>query len=147
MLNEYSIWLWRKLLLMYSDDNRVSNTHFMLGALQEQRGQTGEAISEYKLVANRYSKTPLAPSALLRSSRLKTSLRDYQGASRDLKQIIEQYSENELVGQAYLNLAETTMKAGMYEQACHYTRRHTTSDFLPKPGPSRPSAPANASIS
>jgi tetratricopeptide (TPR) repeat protein len=123
MLNEYSIWLWRKLLLMYSDDNRVANTHFMLGVLQEQRGQTSEAISEYKLVANRYSKTPLAPSALLRSSRLKTSLRDYQGACRDLKQIIEQYPENELVGQAHLNLAETTMKAGLYEQACTLYRK------------------------
>jgi tetratricopeptide (TPR) repeat protein len=118
MLNEYSIWLWRKLLLMYSDDNRVSNTHFMLGLLQEQRGQSSEAIIEYKLVATRYAKTPLAPSALLNSSRLKTGLRDYNGASADLKQLIDQYPENELVGQAHINLAETTLKAGFYEQAC-----------------------------
>jgi tetratricopeptide (TPR) repeat protein len=117
MLNDYSIWLWRKLLLMYSDDNRISNAHFMLGVLLEQKGQTSEAISEYKLVASRYAKTPFAPFALLRSSRLKTNLRDYPGASRDLKQLIEQYPENELTGQAYLNLAETTMKAGMYDQA------------------------------
>ncbi len=123
MLNEYSIWLWRKLLLMYSDDRRVANAHFVLGVLQEQKGQASEAISEYKLVANRYAKTSLAPAALLHSSRLKTSLRDYLGASRDLKQLIEQYPENELVGQAYLNLAETTMKAGMYEQACAQYRK------------------------
>jgi tetratricopeptide (TPR) repeat protein len=123
MLNEYSIWLWRKLLLMYSDDHRVANAHFVLGLLQEQKGQPGEAISEYKLVANRYAKTSLAPAAQLRSSRLKTGLRDYQGASRDLKQLIEQYPENELIGQAYLNLAETTMKAGMYEQACSQYRK------------------------
>ena len=123
MLNEYSIWLWRKLLLMYSDDPRVANAHFVLGVLQEQKGQTNEAISEYKLVANRYTKTSLAPAAQLRSSRLKTGLRDYQGASRDLKQLIEQYPENELIGQAYLNLAETTMKAGMYEQACSLYRK------------------------
>jgi tetratricopeptide (TPR) repeat protein len=123
MLNEYSIWLWRKLLLMYSDDHRVANAHFVLGVLHEQKGQTSEAISEYKLVANRYSKTPLVPAALLRSSRLKTSLRDYPGASRDLKQLIEQYPENELIGQAHLNLAETTMKAGMYDQACAQYRK------------------------
>ena len=78
MLNEYSIWLWRKLLLMYSDDHRVANAHFVLGLLQEQKGQPSEAISEYKLVANRYAKTSLAPAAQLRSSRLKTGLRDYQ---------------------------------------------------------------------
>ena len=123
MLNEYSIWLWRKLLLMYNDDSRVANAHFVLGVLQEQKGQTSEAFSEYKLVANRYSKTPLAPAALLHSSQLKTSLRDYPGASRDLKQLIEQYPENELIGQAYLNLAETTMKAGMYDQACSQYRK------------------------
>jgi tetratricopeptide (TPR) repeat protein len=123
MLNEYSIWLWRKLLLMYSDDRRVANAHFVLGVLQEQKGQASEAISEYKLVANRYSKTPLVPAALLHSSRLKTSLRDYPGASRDLKQLIEQYPENELIGQAHLNLAETTMKAGMNEQACAQYRK------------------------
>ena len=123
MLNEYSIWLWRKLLLMYSDDSRIANAHFVLGLLQEQKGQASEAISEYKLVANRYAKTSLAPAAQLRSSRLKTGLRDYQGASRDLKQLIELYPENELIGQAYLNLAETTMKAGMYEQACSQYRK------------------------
>ena len=123
MLNEYSVWLWRKLLLMYSDDHRMANAHFVLGVLQEQKGQASEATSEYKLVANRYPKTPLAPAALLRSSQLKTSLRDYPGASRDLKQLIEQYPENELVGQAHLNLAETTMKAGMYEQACAQYRK------------------------
>lgn len=123
MLNEYSIWLWRKVLLMYSDDHRAANAHFVLGVLQEQKGQASEAISEYKLVANRYAKTSLAPAALLHSSRLKTSLRDYLGASRDLKQLIEQYPENELVGQAYFNLAETTMKAGMYEQACSQYRK------------------------
>ena len=123
MLNEYSIWLWRKLLLMYGDDHRIANAHFVLGLLQEQKGQTSEAISEYKLVANRYAKTSLAPAALLHSSRLKTGLRDYQGASRDLKQLIEQYPENELIGQAYLNLAETTMKAGMYDQACSQYRK------------------------
>ena len=123
MLNDYSIWLWRKLLLMYSDDRRIANAHFMLGILHQQKGQVSNAISEYKLVASRYSRTAFAPYALLRSSELKSDLRDYQGATRDLKQLIDQYQENELIGQAYLNLAETTMKAGDYEQACSLYRR------------------------
>jgi tetratricopeptide (TPR) repeat protein len=118
MLNEHAIWLWRRLLLMYSDDQRIPNAHFALGILQGQKGQVAEAIAEYKLVSNRYSQTELAPFALLRSSRLKTDLRDYTGASRDLKQLIEQYHENELIGQAHLDLAETTMKAGLYDEAC-----------------------------
>jgi len=123
MLNEYAIWIWRKLMLMYSEDGRVANAHFVLGLLQEQKGQTSEAISEYKIVANHYAKTKLAPVALLHSSRLKTALRDYPGAGRDLKQLIDQYPENELIGQAYLDLATNTMKAGMLEEACSQFRR------------------------
>jgi tetratricopeptide (TPR) repeat protein len=126
MLNEHAIRLWRKLLLMYGDDKRIPNTHFALGVLHDQRGQINEATAEYKLVANRYSQTPLAPFALLRSSRIKTGLRDYTGASRDLKQLIEQYPDNDLVGQAHLDLAETTMKAGHYEQACSLYRKAYT---------------------
>jgi tetratricopeptide (TPR) repeat protein len=122
-LTEHAIWLWRKLLLMYSDDQRNPNVHFALSVLQSQKGQLAEAIAEYKLVANRYSQTALAPFALLGSSRLKTTLRDYAGASRDLKQLIEQYPDNELIGQAHLNLAETTMKAGLYDEACSLYRK------------------------
>jgi len=126
MLNEHAIWLWRKLLLIYGDDKRIPNAHFALGVLQDQKGQINEATAEYKLVANRYSQTPLAPFALLRSSRLKMGLQDYTGASRDLKQLIEQYPDNELIGQAHLNMAETTMKAGHYEQACSLYRKAYT---------------------
>jgi len=126
LLNEHAIWLWRKLLLMYSDDQRIPNVHFALGILQDQRDQVAEAIAEYKLVANRYPQTPLAPFALLRSSRIKTNLRDYTGASGDLKQLIEQYPDNELIGQAHLDLAETTMKAGFYDQACSLYRKAYT---------------------
>jgi tetratricopeptide (TPR) repeat protein len=126
MLNENAIWLWRKLLLIYGDDKRIPNAHFALGVLHDQKGQINEATAEYKLVANRYSQTPLAPFALLRSSRLKMGLQDYTGASRDLKQLIEQYPDNELIGQAHLNIAETTMKAGHYEQACSLYRKAYT---------------------
>ena len=126
LLNEHAIWLWRKLLLTYSDDQRIPNVHFVLGILQGQKGQVAEAIAEYKLVANRYSHTPLVPFALLRSSRIKTDLRDYTGASGDLKQLIEQYPDNELIGQAHIDLAETTMKAGSYDRACSLYRKAYT---------------------
>ena len=122
-LSENAMWLWRTLLLMYGDDARIPNVHFALGVLQESRNQLAEAITEYKLVANRYSQTAMSPFALLRCSRLKTTLRDYSGASRDLKQLIEQYPDNVLVGEAHLNLAETTMKAGLYDEACSLYRK------------------------
>jgi tetratricopeptide (TPR) repeat protein len=129
MLAEHAIWLWRKLLLMYGDDKRMANAHFALGVLEEQSGRVAEAIAEFKLVSTRYSQTAPAPFALLRSSRLKTSLRDYAGAGRDLKELIEQYPDNELVSQAHLELAETTMKAGQFEQACSLYRKAFNQGF------------------
>jgi len=123
MMAEHAMWLWRKLLLIYGDDKRMANAHFALGVLEGQSGRIAEAIAEYKLVSTRYSKTALAPFALLRSSRLKTALLDYDGAGRDLKELIEQYPDNELVSQAHIELAETTMKAGQFEQACLLYRK------------------------
>jgi tetratricopeptide (TPR) repeat protein len=122
-LAEHATGLWRKLLLMYGDDQRVPNAHFALGVLQEHRDNPAEAIAEYKLIANRFDRMQLAPFALLRSSRIKTALRDYIGASSDLKQLIVQYPENELVGQAHLELADAAMKAGLFEQACSLYRK------------------------
>jgi tetratricopeptide (TPR) repeat protein len=126
ILDEHAIWLWRKLLLTYNDDSRIANVHFALALLQSQKEKVAEAIAEYKIVANRYSRTPLSPFALLRSSRLKTGLRDYAGASSDLKQLIVQYPDNELIGQAHLDLAETTMKSGLYDQACSLYKKAYT---------------------
>jgi tetratricopeptide (TPR) repeat protein len=126
MLDEHAIWLWRKLLLTSNDDPRIANVHFALALLQSQKEQVAEAIAEYKIVANRYSRTPLSPFALLRSSRLKTGLRDYAGASSDLKQLIVQYPDNDLIGQAHLDLAETTMKSGLYDQACSLYKKAYT---------------------
>lgn len=122
-LSENAMWLWRTFLLMYSDDARIPNVHFALGILQENRGRIAEAITEYKLVAHRYSQSPIAPFALLRSSHLKATLRDYPGAGSDLKEFIEQYPDNALADQAHLNLAEITMKAGRYDEACSLYRK------------------------
>ena len=75
------------------DDKRVPNGHFALGLLHAERNQPNDAIAEYKLVANRFSKTPLAPQALLQSGMLKVTLRDYAGAQQDLKQLVELYPD------------------------------------------------------
>jgi tetratricopeptide (TPR) repeat protein len=65
----------------------------------------------------------LAPFALLHSSKLKASLRDYPGAREDLKQLIEQYPDVEIYGQAYLRLADATMEAGLNAEAARLYQR------------------------
>jgi tetratricopeptide (TPR) repeat protein len=118
-----AISLWQGFLLAFHDDQRIPNAHFALGLLQAQKGQMAESIAEYKLVANRFSQTPLAPFALLNSSKLKAGLRDYAGAREDLRRLVEQYPDNEFYGQACLQFADTTMQAGLWDEAVRLYRK------------------------
>ncbi len=112
-----AITLWEQFLLNFYTDKRVPNAHFALGMLFSQKSQVANAIAEYKLVANRFPQTILAPFALLHSSKLKTNLRDYLGAREDLKQLVEQYPDSEISGKACLYLADTSFKAKLYDEA------------------------------
>jgi len=123
LLNQQAISLWQKYLLTFGDDESAPNGHFALGLLQAQRGQPTNAIAEYKLTANRYPRTSLAPFALLYSSKLKIDLRDYLGAREDLKQLIEQYPNSEPSDLACLHLADATMKAGLLQEAARLYRK------------------------
>jgi tetratricopeptide (TPR) repeat protein len=123
LLAEESISLWQRFLLAADDDQRVPNGHFALATLQTVRGQFGEAIAEYKLVANRFAKHGLAPHALFQSGQQKVRLRDYVGAHADFKQLVEMYPETPLADRACLHLAETTMKAGLFEEAAGLYRK------------------------
>lgn len=122
-LSEQAVSLWQKFVLTFYSDRRLGNAHFLMGLLHSQTGLPIEAIAEYKLVANRFSQMPLAPFALLHSSKLKASLRDYPGAREDLKQLIEQYPDVEIYGQAYLRLADATMEAGLNAEAARLYQR------------------------
>lgn len=123
LLADESISLWQRFLLAAMDDARIPNGHFALGLLHVARGRLDDAIAEYKLVANRFAQEPLAPHALLHSGKLKVALRDYRGAKDDLKQLLELYPDSEVADRACLYLADTTMKAGSYEEAAGLYRK------------------------
>jgi tetratricopeptide (TPR) repeat protein len=122
-LSRHAVSLWQKFVLTFYSDRRLGNAHFLMGLLYSRTELPMEAIAEYKLVANRFSEMSLAPFALLHSSKLKASLRDYPGARDDLKQLIEQYPDVEIYGQAYLRLADATMEAGLYSEAARLYQR------------------------
>jgi tetratricopeptide (TPR) repeat protein len=117
LLIQDTISLWRDFLLKYPNDRHIPNAHFAMGLLHTQEEQLGNAIAEYKLVANQFSQAPLAPYALLNSSKLKAHLRDYAGAREDLTQLVEQYPHTEFYGQACLNLADATRNTGFLDEA------------------------------
>ena len=117
LLIRETISVWQKFLFTFHSERRVPNAHFALGLLQTQEGRVSESIAEYKLVANRFSHTSLAPFALLNSSKLKADLHDYPGAREDLIQLVEQYPDIEFYGRACLNLADATTKVGLFHEA------------------------------
>ena len=116
-LSEEAVSLWQRFLLRFPADVRLATVHFALGLLHASNGQPAESIAEYKLVANRFSSSSLAPSALLNSSKLKNSLRDYADGREDLRQLVEQFPDTEIAGKAYLYLADTTAKASLKTEA------------------------------
>ncbi len=122
-LSRHAVSLWQEFVLMFYSDKRLGNCHFAMGLLQSLMELPAEAIAEYKLVANRFPQSPLAPFALLHSSRLKSNLRDHKGAREDLKQLIEQYPDTKVFGQAYLRLADATMEAGLKSEAAQLYQR------------------------
>ena len=123
LLSDEAVILWQKFLLASQHNKRIPNAHFALGLLHGQRNQVTTAIAEYKLVANRFAQNQLAPYALLHSSKLKTSLHDYAGARKDLKQLIEQYPDAKITDQACLYLADSTEKAGLKKEAASLYRK------------------------
>lgn len=117
LLEDEAVSLWQKFLFSYHDDPRIPNAHFAMALLQVQKEQLGEATAEYKLIANRFSNSFLAPLALLNSSRLKTSMQNYPGSREDLMQLVEQYADTEIAENAYLSLADITAGAGLKTEA------------------------------
>jgi len=122
-LRQEAMSLWVQFRLISDDQDVGPISHCALGLLYEHNDQPTEAISEYSLLANRFPRSSLAPQSLLRSSRLRTGLRDYAGARQDLGQLVEQYPEAGVPNQALLALAEVTVKVGMLDEAVRlYTR-------------------------
>ena len=117
LLSDEAFSLWKKFLLRFSDARNIPNAHFALALLHAQKNQMQEALAEFKLLVNKFPGSSLVPSALLHSSRLKSSLHDYFGAREDLIQLVEQYPDAEITGKAYLHLADATMKAQIYHEA------------------------------
>jgi tetratricopeptide (TPR) repeat protein len=129
LISDHALSLWQGYLRTFYDDQRLPNAHFAIGLLQGQRNNIPKAVAEYKLVANRFSDSSLAPFALLNSGTLKSKMHDYTGARKDLTQLIEQYAKSDIYIQAYLNLAEATMNEELYSEAAQLYKKvfHSTS--------------------
>lgn len=117
LLTKEAISVWRRFLIRYKDDNRAVFANFGWGLMLECSGQIDAAINHYTRTANKYSYSSISPYALLYSSNLRASIADYTGARSDLTQIIMQYNESQITDIAYLNLAQSALESGLYDEA------------------------------
>jgi tetratricopeptide (TPR) repeat protein len=115
--SEQAIGLWQQFLLRFDQDASAGNVHFAIGLLYAQMQDIPKAISEFKLVTNRFTHSAIVPFALLNSSRLKTNIKDYSGAREDLLQLVEQYPDAAVADEAVFYLADTTFAASLFGEA------------------------------
>ncbi|GAF98954.1 unnamed protein product, partial [marine sediment metagenome] len=69
LLRREAMLLWQRFVSRWPGDRRMANAHFAMALVREFGGEMAGAIEEYELVASRFLKSPLAPFALLSSSR------------------------------------------------------------------------------
>lgn len=132
MLTREAISVWRRFPLRYRGDHRTPNAHYALALMLEYADENIAAMGEYKLIASRYSHNSLAPYALLNSSKIKTNIHDYTGASEDLTELIIQHPDAKVIDQASLYLAEATMQKEVYKDAIRMFHKVYNIDMNPK---------------
>jgi len=115
--------LWQVHIMRHSDTQDVPKAHFATAVLDYHEKRLSKAVAECTLIANRFHRSPVAPYALLLSGRIKTEMKDYAGAQRDLNQLVQIYHTAPIADQAYLELANAAKSAGMIEQANDAYRR------------------------
>jgi len=117
LLSLHAIRLWQTFIRNCYDDQKIPNAHFALALLNSQQNNISQAAAEYKLVANRFSRSSLAPFALFNAGVLKSKIKDYNGSRKDLTQLVQQYPQSPIYIQAYLKLADNTLNAQLYNDA------------------------------
>jgi tetratricopeptide (TPR) repeat protein len=108
---------WRRLFLRVPQDPRLPEAHYLLGAVYECSGDSTAALTEYRMLANRFPASGAAASGLIRSAGLRMEMNDYAGASKDLVEVLDSQADPALAEQAHLRLGVAAMRAGLFDDA------------------------------
>ena len=108
---------WRRLCLRYPGDARIGKANFEIATLMESAGDLNNAMTQYLLTAGRFGPDPVAPQSLLRSARIRLTLRDFSGARETLLDLLNTYPDIPETESVYLALGQSSMKAGMFAEA------------------------------
>ncbi|MFP4054998.1 MAG: hypothetical protein ACLFV7_14150, partial [Phycisphaerae bacterium] len=123
VLTRQAVLAWRQFFLRRPDDPRVARGHLALARLCEAEGDSVSAVQEYQLIAERFRENDAAPEAMMRSAQLKIELLDYDGARRDLLNLLDSYPDFRATDKLYLSLGNATYEAGLYDEASGVYRK------------------------
>jgi len=123
MLAQEATTMWQRYLFSSTESPNFAYAHFISGLLYKQMSLKAEALSEFKLVAARYSRSNLAPYALLYSSQVNEELKNSGGVEKDLKLLVEQYPDVPIITEAYIRLANVIAQAGDNKEAAKLYRK------------------------
>jgi len=108
---------WRRFFLRATEDGRLAAGRFALGQIHERSGDGGAAITEYRVLAERFPSDRLAALARLRVAVIRLDLRDYAGARQELLDLLDRYPDCPAIDEVYLRLGQATMEAGRLDDA------------------------------
>lgn len=108
---------WRRVLLRAPDAKRQAYGHFALGLLYEHQNDHASAITEYRLVTERYPRSKHAPRARLRGAIVRIDFRDFTGAREELIELLNRHPSFPDSDQVYLRLGQATMETGHLDEA------------------------------
>jgi tetratricopeptide (TPR) repeat protein len=108
---------WRRVLLRAPDAKRQAYGHFALGLLYEHQNDHASAMTEYRLVTERYPRSKHAPQARLRGAIVRIDFRDFTGAREELIELLNRHPSFPDSDQVYLRLGQATMETGHLDEA------------------------------
>jgi len=117
LLTAEAVSAWRRFFLRASDDPRMPLGYYALAALEATAGDAVAALQDTAVTAERFPNHEVAAKSLLLGARIRTQLRDYNGARADLLRLLDRYPNCPSADQAYLNLGRVSAEAGQIEEA------------------------------
>lgn len=123
LLTPEAISAWQRFILAYRGDKRLADAHFAIGLLQHADNHMPTAIGEFRQVANRFMRSPLAAYSLLNAATIKMDMSDDSGAREYLKELCAQYPDSPVTDKAVVLLAQTSLAVGDYEYAQQIFRK------------------------
>ncbi len=114
---------WRRYFLRYPKDQRIAEGHFSLGVSAQACDKPLEAMREYDLIGEGFSRSAVAPRALINYGKLLIDIHDYSGAKDKLSAVLDRFPHGDQIANAYMALGEAELQAGSPGEAFDVFRK------------------------